>query len=515
MENLPNAMWFWLPGHFSQHLHLALALILISVALKAFQLFQTRRKLLKGFRNFPGPPYHWLYGHIQMLKPGEELRNIRKWTDEFPQCFPVWYGRWPVLCINHPEYAKAVYSRNGSHPKCLIAYNLLVPWIGRGLLILNGPKWQQHRKLLTPGFHYEILKSYVTPIAESVKVMLDNLEKLVQEDSEVSVEMFEHVSLMTLDIIMKCAFSFQSNCQVNRDSSYVKTISDLTFLVNERTKVPLHYIDLIYWFSSPGRQFRKACRLAHLQTGKIIQERQEALRNEQELEKYKKKRHLDFLDILLCAKDKKGNPLSQEDLRAEVDTFMFAGHDTTASGISWLFYCMAQNPEHQQRCREEIMELTGDQGTIQWDDLGKMAYTTMCIKESLRLYPPASVVVRVLGSHLTFHDGRTLPEGSFIGLNVFGLHRNPEVWDNPEVFDPTRFSPENASLRHPYAYLPFSAGPRNCIGQQFAMTEMKVALALTLLRFELKPDPEKPSIPVVQIVTQSKSGVHLKLKKLI
>ncbi|XP_062992508.1 uncharacterized protein LOC134405181 [Elgaria multicarinata webbii] len=513
MEYLRNVVWFWLPGNLSQLFHLTLALILTSVALKAIQLFQTRQKLLKVFRDFPGPPSHWLYGHIHMLKHGVEVTNVLKWTKEFPQCFPVWYG--PFLAfftINHPEYVKAVCSRGD--PKCSIAYNFLVPWIGRGLLVLNGPKWQQHRKLLTPGFHYEILKSYVTPMAESVKVMLDKWEKLVQEDPEVSVEMFEHVSLMTLDSIMKCAFSVQSNCQMDRDNSYIKIIFELTLLISLRTLVPPYYSDLIYWFSSQGRQFRKACKLAHLHTDKVIKERQEVLKNEQELEKTQKKRHLDFLDILLCAKDEEGNPLSDEDLRAEVDTFMFGGHDTVSSGISWLFYCMAQNPEHQQRCREEIKELVGDQETIQWDNLGKMTYTTMCIKESLRLYSPGPVTARLLSSPLTFHDGRTLPEGFLVALNIFGLHRNPEVWDSPEVFEPMRFSPENSSLRHPYAFMPFAAGSRNCIGQQFAMIELKLALALTLLRFELKPDPAKPSFPMIQIITKSMSGIHLKLKKL-
>ncbi|XP_062995269.1 cytochrome P450 4B1-like [Elgaria multicarinata webbii] len=514
MERLRIALWSWLPGNLSQLFYLTLALILTSVSLKAIQLFQARQKLLKGFQNFPGPPSHWLYGHTHMMKAEDELKNLVKWAEEFPLCFPLWYGGFlAFLAINHPEYAKAVFSRGD--PKCLIIYNYFLPWIGRGLLVLNGPKWQQHRKLLTPGFHYEILKSYVTPMAESVKVMLDKWEKLVHEDPEVSVEMFGHVSLMTLDSIMKCAFSFQSNCQLNRNNSYVKTISDLTFLVYQRLKTPLYHNDWIYWFSSQGHQFRKACRLAHLHTDRVIQERQEVLKNEEELEKIQKKRRLDFLDIVLCARDEKGNPMSQEDLRAEVDTFLFRGHDTVSSGISWLFYCLAQNPEHQQRCREEIKELLGDQETIQWDILGKMKYTTMCIKESLRLYPPVPLISRVLNSPVTFEDGQSFPEGSLVALNIFGLHRNPEVWKDPEIFEPMRFAPENTNLRHPFAFLPFAAGPRNCIGQQFAMIEMKVALALTLLRFELKPDPARPSIPVVQIVTKSESGVHLKLKKLL
>ncbi|XP_010601174.2 cytochrome P450 4B1-like, partial [Fukomys damarensis] len=109
--------------------------------------------------------------------------------------------------------------------------------------------------------------------------------------------------------------------------------------------------------------------------------------------------------------DDSGIKLSDEDLRAEVDTFMFEGHDTTTSGISWFLYCMASQPEHQQRCREEVREILGDQDAFQWDDLGKMTYLTMCIKESFRLYPPVPQVYRQLSKPVDFVDGRSLPAG--------------------------------------------------------------------------------------------------------
>ncbi|XP_034977459.2 cytochrome P450 4B1 isoform X1 [Zootoca vivipara] len=513
MEIVINLLWSWLPGSSSWFFFWTVALIFTCVALKAIQLFQTRQKLIKGFRSFPGPPSHWLYGHIHMMKPEEEFLNAAAWTEKYPHCYPRWYGNFlAFLCLNHPEYTKTVYSRGD--PKPLIIYKFLIPWIGRGLLILNGPKWQQHRKLLTPGFHYNILKPYVPLMAESVQDMLDIWGKLELNNPTASVEMFEHVSLMTLDTIMKCAFSYQENAKTDRENSYIRTVFDLGFLAYQRFKTPLHHNDLIYRLSSKGRQFYKACKIAHHHTEKVIRERKDSLKNEKELEKILKKRHLDFLDILLCAKDENGNPLSDEDIRAEVDTFMFEGHDTTASGISWLFYCMAQNPEHQQRCREEIMELLGRQEDIQWDDLGKMTYSTMCIKESLRLYPPVPLIARELNSPVTFADGRSLPKGFLTILDIYGLHRNPEVWDNPEDFNPLRFSTENSKHRHPYAFLPFAAGPRNCIGQQFAMNEMKVALALTLQRFELLPDPANLPIPMPQLVTRSMNGIYLKLKAL-
>uniref|UniRef100_A0A667Z341 Cytochrome P450, family 4, subfamily T, polypeptide 8 n=1 Tax=Myripristis murdjan TaxID=586833 RepID=A0A667Z341_9TELE len=180
---------------------------------------------------------------------------------------------------------------------------------------------------------------------------------------------------------------------------------------------------------------------------------------------------------------------------------MFEGHDTTASGISFILYCLACNPEHQQMCRDEITE-----------DLSKIPYTTMCIKESLRLYPPVPGIARKITKPLTFFDGRTAAAGhcSLVGTSVYGIHRNATVWENPNVFDPLRFLPENVSSRSPHAFVPFSAGPRNCIGQTFAMNEMKVVIALTLRRYQLIEDPDRKGLGADSkpVVLNLESGGH-------
>ncbi|XP_015280112.1 PREDICTED: cytochrome P450 4B1-like [Gekko japonicus] len=498
----------------SRILHLVVVFCLTWMLIKIIQLYRQRKELQKTMSSFPGPPAHWLYGHIRELLPMSSiLKKVESWSHVYPFAFPLWFGSFSAcLTITHPDYAKTLLAK--AEPKDAFAYRSIIPWIGKGLLVLHGPKWMQHRKLLTPGFHYNILKPYVALMADSTKIMLDKWEQLITQ--ETSVELFKHVSLMTLDIIMKCAFSYNSNCQMDRENSYVQAVFDLCFLVNEKMYHILYQNDLIYWFSPQGYQFRKACQVAHHHTDKIINDRKECLRTEEERQKIQTKRHLDFLDILLCAKDENGVGLSDEDLRAEVDTFMFEGHDTTASGISWMLYCLAQNPEHQQKCREEIKAVLEDPDTIQWDDLSKMTYCTMCIKESLRLYPPVPGVSRQLSKPITFFDGRTLREGSWVAVSFHLMHKNPSIWKDPEVFDPLRFTPENISSRDTHAFLPFSAGPRNCIGQQFAMNEMKVVLALTLLRFELIPDPAKPPpVPIPQIILRAHNGIHLTLKKMI
>uniref|UniRef100_A0A8D2J2K3 Uncharacterized protein n=1 Tax=Varanus komodoensis TaxID=61221 RepID=A0A8D2J2K3_VARKO len=476
-------------GLFPQLLFLFIGSVFICGFLKVFQLYQNKKKLLKTFKSFPGPASHWFYGHSKQTVRAQELVKVLEWTEKYPYAFPRWFnGFMATLHISHPDYAKAVFNHGGKQ-------FILFVSAGEGLLVLHGPKWFQHRRLLTPGFHYDILKPYVALIAESTKVMLDKWEKLLEKDTTKSLEMFEHVSLMTLDSIMKCAFGSQDL------DNYIKAVYDLTYLISKRVRNIFYWNNLMFRCTSAGQRFLEACRLAHQHTEKVIEERKKVFKQEAELEKIQKKRYLDFLDILLCARDEHGMGLSDDDLRAEVDTFMFEGHDTTASGIAWILYAMAQNPEHQQRCREEIMEVLGDRDTIQ-HDLGKIPYTTMCVKESLRLYPPVPTVSRQLSKPITFCDGQFLKHKTqYCNLTA------------REVFDPTRFSPEKSPQRHSHAFVPFAAGPRNCIGQQFAMNEMKVALAQILLRFEIMPDPAKLPIPVPQIVLKSENGIHLLLKK--
>uniref|UniRef100_A0A8C3TSV0 Uncharacterized protein n=1 Tax=Catharus ustulatus TaxID=91951 RepID=A0A8C3TSV0_CATUS len=427
------------------------------VLLKVLQFYWEKKKIFKALEAFPGPPKHWLHGHNHMVR--SELGSARVGLSQ-PCKVPVGMRRtrWGVrVPAPVPSYRRGLLHRECQDPKGDVPYKLIVPWIGEGLLVLNGNKWFHHRKMITPAFHYDVLKSYVTLMSNSVKVMLDKWDKKITEKK--SVELFQDVGLMALDSIMKCAFSFNSDCQTERsvDSHYyIKAVYELSHLLSRRIQT-FSFKDIFYDWTPSGRRYRDACKVAQTHTDQVIQERKRLLSNEKEREKIQKKKHLDFLDILLCSKDANGAALSDEDLRAEVDTFMFEGHDTTTSGISWIFYCMSLYPEHQQRCREEIQGILGDRDYVEWEDLGKMPYTTMCIKESLRLFPPVPAVSRQLSKPVTFPDGRSLPN-----LVLLRSDQMLTKWSLllPQVFDPLRFSPENSAHRHSHAFVPFSAGSR-------------------------------------------------------
>ncbi|XP_065733164.1 taurochenodeoxycholic 6 alpha-hydroxylase-like isoform X2 [Phocoena phocoena] len=335
-------------GGVSGLLQAASLLGLVLLLLKAAQLYLRRQWLLKALQQFPSPPSHWLYGHMQEFQDETELRPLLKRVEKYPSACARWlWGTKALVLIYDPDYIKVVLGR--SDPKSHDSYRMLIPWIGKGLLVLEGQTWFQHRRMLTPAFHYDILKPYVGLMADSVRVMLDKWEELVSLDSH--LEVLGHVSLMTLDTIMKCAFSHQGSIQTDR-------------------------------WSDPAEE---------------------------------------------------GSPA--EGARAG------EGEEQEAPGF----------PGHPPLRQSEY-------GLPFRDHLDKMPYTTMCIKEALRLYPPVPFIGRVMTKPITFPDGRSLPAGIPLSLSFYGLHHNPKVWPNPEVFDPSRFAP--GSDRHSHAFLPFSGGSR-------------------------------------------------------
>uniref|UniRef100_A0A8D2D793 Uncharacterized protein n=1 Tax=Sciurus vulgaris TaxID=55149 RepID=A0A8D2D793_SCIVU len=401
-------------------------------------------------------------------------------------------------------------------PKEMALYGYLRPWLGDGLLLSAGDKWSHRRRLLTPAFHFNILKPYMKIFNQSADIMHAKWQRLISEGST-CLDMFEHISLMTLDSLQKCVFSFDSNCQ-ERPSEYIAAILELSALIVKRHHQILLYLDFLYYLTPDGRRFRRACDLVHNFTDAIIQERRCTLAAQgvdDFLKAKAKSKTMDFIDLLLLSKDENGKELSDEDIRAEADTFMFGGHDTTASGLSWVLYNLARHPEYQECCRQEVRELLRDRDPkeIEWDDLAQLPFLTMCIKESLRLHPPVTVISRCCTQDVTLPDGRVIPKGNVCAISIFGIHHNPSVWPDPEVYDPSRFDPENPQKRSPLAFIPFSAGPRNCIGQTFAMSEMKVVLALTLLRFRVLPDDTEPRRKP-ELILRAEGGLWLRVEPL-
>lgn len=198
------------------------------------------------------------------------------------------------------------------------------------------------------------------------------------------------------------------------------------------------------------------------------------------------RKKLALLDILLGATID-GKPLSDDDIREEVDTFTFAGHDTSASALTFILYNIAKYPDIQKRMYEEIVEVVGpDSIELTLHTLNELRYLDLVIKESLRMFPPVPMIARHATERAEI-EGTTIPVGTIVGVDIFEMHRDSDYFEDAETFNPDRFDVvRETGKSNPFTYIPFSAGNRNCIGQKFAQYEIKTAVTKILQAFTLE-----------------------------
>ncbi|XP_022341984.2 cytochrome P450 4F6-like [Crassostrea virginica] len=454
-----------------------------------------------------------LLGHL-LTYPGpndEGLKFQMDRCDKYPKFHLLWVSFRPVLIVHHPETVKVLLKSTEPKPRQIgTVYILGLDWLGEGLLIANGNRWMRNRRLLTPAFHFDILQSYIDLKNKAASILVDKIDRYV--DSGESFELFSLIGLASLDIILQCAFSYESNCQQLGDTHpYVHAVNVLSDIWVARSLKPWFYSDFLFYLSPSGREFKRNCDYVHKVAEDIIDKRKQTLTEEGSSPK---SRHLDFLDILLTAKDETEQGLTSLEIRNEVDTFLFEGHDTTTSGVCWTLYLLAKHPEYQQRCQREIDGLLeGRQnGDLLWSDLPKLGYLVQCIKESMRLYPPVTFIQRITTKEVEL-DGHAIPAGTTIGIQIYNLHHNKAVWEDPYEYRPERFSPDNENKYDNFAFVPFSAGPRNCIGQHFAMNEMKIILVHILRRFHLSLDPSEEVKIKIGVVLKTLDGIKLRAER--
>ncbi|XP_062570523.1 cytochrome P450 4F12-like [Saccostrea cucullata] len=407
------------------------------------------------YNDLPGDPSpSRLWGHLLNYPgPNEEgLKFHMEHCDRYPLFHLLWISFRPVLILHHPDTVKELLKSTEPKPRQIgTVYILGLDWLGEGLLIANGEKWARNRRLLTPAFHFDILQSYIALKNKAASV-----------------------------------------------------------LVIDAKKTPWFYSDFLFSLSASGREFKKNCDYVHKVAENIIEKRRKSLKEDGP---NPKTRHLDFLDILLTAKDENDKGLTSLEIRNEVDTFLFEGHDTTTSAMCWTLYLLAKHPEHQDLCQREIDKLLKDRDNkdLEWTDLSKLSYLTQCIKESMRLYPPVTFIQRVTTKETVLH-GHPIPIGTTMGIPIYNLHHNKAVWEDPYDFRPNRFSPDSEK-NDSFAFVPFSAGPRNCIGQHFAMNEMKIILVHILQRYELSLDPDHEVNIKIGVVLRTKNGIKVQARR--
>jgi cytochrome P450 len=218
----------------------------------------------------------------------------------------------------------------------------------------------------------------------------------------------------------------------------------------------------------------------------------------------------DLLGMLLDARDERTHDgMSDQQLRDEVMTLVLAGHETTASAMAWTMMLLSQSPIVERHAAEEVRTVLGGRAPT-FEDLPRLRYVSMVVQESLRLYPPAWAIERVALADDEI-GGFTIPAGGLVVISAYTMHRHPLYWEDPEGFDPERFAPERAEHRPRGAYIPFGAGPRICIGNQFALMEAQLVLAMILQRYRLDLVPGHPIVPEPLITLRPRDGMPMRI----
>lgn len=456
-------------------------------------------------------PQHLLWGHLYLFNDVSEYvelftAKVQKTRCKiYSMCMTFIF---PLYTAVHPDTIKILLKSSEPKPKGLITglYRMLLPWLGDGLLVSNEAKWERNRRLLTPAFHFDILMPYVNIYNKVADILI---EKLSDMSTTESVEICNPISQATLDTMLRCSLSYEGRIQEEGvNHPYLSAVKELSHLFIQRSLRPWLYMDLIYFSLPSGRRFKELCNYVHDFADSIIASRKQALlKNPEQL----KKRRLDFLDILLTARDEHDMGLTDMEIRAEVDTFLFEGHDTTASALSWAIYCLAKYPKEQQKVYEEVTDVLNDKEYLEWEDLPKVKYLQLFIKEVMRYHSPVPLISRILTKDTQFGDVM-LPEGSVLDVGIVFMNHHPDVWSDHDIFNPGRFRDERGD-KDPYSYVPFSAGPRNCIGQNFAMNEQKVILSRLVKRFRIKLDEKHEVKPLPEVVMRAKDGIKVYLEQ--
>ncbi|GAB4010515.1 cytochrome P450 [Spirosoma migulaei] len=401
-------------------------------------------------------------------------------------------GRNQYLVLR-PEDVKYVMQENHRNYGRSPAFEILKVFLGNGLLTSDGDFWRRQRRLAQPAFHRQRLAALTTTmIAETASWIAE----LKQHNTKQPVNISQAFMDITMRIVCKTLFGSDTTGKLDGLSSALDT---LNYLANKKMLSPIRFP---YSWPTPDNVRSKRARMQvdSFIYGVIDQRRQ---RDEDKD---------DLLGMLLSAEDEDtGEKMSDKQLRDECVTIFSAGHETTAVSMAWTIYLLSQHPDILARLQAESRTVLGDATTPAPEAFRSLTYALQVVQESLRLYPPAWIMSR--RAHNPDHIGPyTIPAGDTALISPYLLHRDPANWPDPDRFDPDRFAPGGPKEQlHSYAYLPFGGGPRLCIGNQFALMEMQILLAMLVRSFEFTPVVNQRIIPNPLITLRPNQAVRINL----
>ncbi len=381
--------------------------------------------------------------------------------------------------INHPDYIKHVLLRNHQNYNKGVGFDRVKMLLGNGIIVSDGPFWRRQRRMMQPSFNRKVTAQL------SEQIQRCNLELLsqwqAQAETETIINISEVASELALQIVLRALFSDDLDSMIEKQGC-----NPFSILTDDTTRD----IKLVLKFRELGKLLLE-----------LIQQRRD-----------EKPERYDFLAMFMDSRDKETDEaMTDRELLDELMTMIIAGHETSAITLNWVWYFIAQYPDVEAKVHAEV-DKANYKDIPNFEDLEQLGYIKQVVEEALRYYPPVWLYTRksieddMLGDYF-------IPAGSDIFISPYFLHRNPEFWPEADKFDPERFTESAIKQQHKQAYIPFSAGPRRCIGDFFATVEMQMHVGLMARYFSFEYVEDQPLELVPEINMRCKHPVMMRIKK--
>lgn len=419
----------------------------------------------------------------------DRLALLSDAADEYGDAVRFRMGPKTLYFFNHPDHAKYVLADNAANYHKGIGLTEAKRLLGEGLLTSEGELWRKQRRTIQPAFRRDRLGDFAGLIAGEADALVSRLESKVGDGP---VDVVAEMTRLTLRVLGAALLDADLSPFIKLGGSFEEVQDQAMFEMVTLRMLPI-------WLPIPRhRRFHVALRELEDAAMALVDEREASA----------KPGSGDMITRLLDAyRDEPDPSVRRRRLRDELLTILLAGHETTASTLSWTWYLVDQHPEVAERMREEALQVLGDRLPV-LDDLNRLPYTTMVIQETMRLYPPVWALTRraladdeVCGHHV--------PAGADIMISPYTLHRHPRYWPDPQRFDPLRFQQANADVTHRYAYIPFGAGPRVCVGSHLGMMEATFVASMVARRFRLGLVPGREVKPEAMLSLRVHGGLPM------
>jgi cytochrome P450 len=499
-------------------------IIIVVLAFIYYKLVYLEKQIYNAFRaqGVNGEPFVPILGQLPELRRSRQkdagLDYLQKLNEKHGNSFLFSFGPLTRIVIIEPDLLADVLSRTNAqnYTKPAMFNALFIPIIGRhNLLVAQGEEHERARQMITPAFHHLNLKSMVSIISgQTAKAIDELLLKNNFNQQKQAVDLQVEFNALTLAIIASSAFGSGFETVSNAKDVIGRIFIEILDAVAYRSLIMVNQIPLLsklpFWKKDVvDNGARTVGKLVDQIIADRRQGRSSSLCN-----------GADLLDLLLSAVDDQGQSFSDQEIKEEALTFVAAGSETTGNLMVWMLYVLMTNEKVLQACREEVDRVLPNGIEPTNDYLSELVVCEAIINETLRLYPPAAIFTRYCVRENTIGNKHQLriPKGTTIVILNYLLHRRGDLWPRPLEFDYTRWMRDpktglKPKLPHPFAYLPFAAGPRNCIGQNFALLEAKIMLAMFVQRCNFEMVPGQKIVHDFKITLRTKYGLWANISK--